>query len=177
METGCSFFNTTTNLWQSHGLIVGNLEVINGVEYIICESTHLTDFSTITSSATPELNTVDPIADASLLFNYDPTNMLVPIILALIFGSFVALSWVCDRQEKKEADSLHEYKRKVFVRTGSIRTEGELVKENKESRNKLKLFLTRLRNEHSWAAFIAPRKWDQVTLSKPQVHNEKIFLC
>ena len=125
MNTGCSYFNITTNRWQSHGMIVSQLRIINGVEYIVCETTHLTDFSTVAESATPVLNTVDPIGDASLLFNYDPSNMKTPVVLGLILLSFMGVFFVCASLDKKQETKLLEYKLHVFLKRGKIQTKGE----------------------------------------------------
>ena len=173
METGCSFYNTTAKRWQSKGLIVSVLQEIDGVEYITCETTHLTDFSTIVVSTTPDLNTVDPIADASLLLNYNPTNMLTPMVLLTILIVFAILYGTCDRIEKREQQGLAQYRLKVFLKRGEVKVKGAQTKAAKDNASEsfVVKFMTALRSQHSWGSTVAPQKWDHITMSKPQVSS------
>merc|ERR1711871_1137360 len=110
------------------------------------------------------MNIVDPIGDASLLFTYDTTRILVPIILASIvaFACFCngLLTWLDKRREQE----LNELKKDQFVMSGAIGPEDWDFVEHPIWRNIIYV----VRNEHNWVSTISPDTDQILLMTRPQ---------
>jgi hypothetical protein len=150
LDLYCRFWNTSIKAWDSRGLIGIGLSNMDDKEFVLCETTHLTDFATVVSAAAPTINLVDPIGDASLLLNYNPENMLTPIILSSILLGylFLLIVFICSDMRKKKA--LQKLKEEIFITKGKFNDPPESEKLPPKQDTFFLRYINVLRNEHDW---------------------------
>ena len=85
----CKYFDTKTGMWSEEGCVTAGYTNNS----IICECTHLTDFSGLMDEmkVDVQMTVPDPAGDAALLLNINPDNMLPIICLFILYISYVVM--------------------------------------------------------------------------------------
>eukprot|EP01029_Cantina_marsupialis_P002703 TRINITY_DN1256_c0_g1_i3.p1 TRINITY_DN1256_c0_g1~~TRINITY_DN1256_c0_g1_i3.p1 ORF type:complete len:2520 (+),score=841.96 TRINITY_DN1256_c0_g1_i3:901-7560(+) len=162
-QVECTYYDVDNDVWSSRGMAVVGLEIGDESMHVTCATIHLTDLAAKTGSASPELNVVDPIGDASLLLAYNWSNATPIYVLGgitLIFSSFCFFAGMSQKKQKKQ---LIELQKAQFLKYGEM---APTITKRKDSA--LQRVVDGFRSQHSWGSFLVAPLKDQVAMSRIQ---------
>jgi hypothetical protein len=150
LELNCMFWNVTKSAWDSQGMVGVGLTKSGDRDYVLCETTHLTDFSTVVRAASPTMNIVDPIKDSTLLLNYNPENLLTPLVLSGIVLVYLILLVIFTCIDVRKKKLLLKLKEEIFVTKGRFSDPPMDTSPSPQQDTFFFRYLVALRNKHEW---------------------------
>lgn len=118
----CRTWDEEAQEWTTRGLATGGFIVVGRRRLAICRTSHLSEFAGTEEQIWPNLNVVDPIADAGLLDRYlDLENMFPVFVLVGLMLAFLlsfGLSRIVEMSEKHQLER-EARKRDMLIRYGA----------------------------------------------------------
>ena len=99
---GCRYWDHKKNQWSTEGLF----EKERTKEYILCESTHLSDFAVSADDIVPEFNLVNPVDAGDLFSNLSMDNAVVLFVIGIILAGFAAMNFVGYKRDIRDRERL-----------------------------------------------------------------------
>jgi hypothetical protein len=100
----CRYFNhhkLPTPDWDGEGCIAVGFEP----GQLVCNCFHLTEFGSASDQVVPQMNTPDPVGDAKLFTQINPSNALALIFVSCLFFTYCVSMWLGWRADRRETDS------------------------------------------------------------------------
>merc|ERR1711871_484597 len=153
--------------WVTDGLLAHAVEMHrDGRITLHCETSHLSDFAGGSKEIVPEMNTVDPVGDASLLLDYNWSNMGPALVLLGICAFFLSAHVGSRRLDVKQHAKLMALQERVFVNTGEMGKDAE--PEEEQPARLWDKFKLEMRSSHSIVSIIDPPMHELLSMSRPQ---------
>lgn len=167
--------------WTTKGVIATRVVVEDGQSFLVCAAVHLSDFAAFSKDSVPTMNLVNPVADASMLLNYNVSNMLPAVVLACVVAAYLA-AWAVSLRLDRAART-----RRLRARLGQFLHKGSLDPAevafdprdptNVQSaeaprgwgmRNIAARFKAFVRKDHALVSIVAPHMSETITLTRAQ---------